>query len=323
MKYKDYYAILGVERSASPDDVKKAYRRLARKYHPDVSKEPDAEERFKEVAEAYETLKDPEKRAAYEQLGRHQAGQEFRPPPDWETRFGAGGVEDIDLADLFAHFGAHPRGRSGRASRAGFAIPGEDYEVTAELSLEDAARGTELELRLALAEASPDGTLRRVPKTVRARVPRGVTEGERLRIPGKGGAGLNGGPAGDLYLDIRLKPHPLFRVSGHDLYLELPVAPWEAVLGAQVEVPTLDGRIALTVKAGAKAGQKLRVPGRGLPRPRGGAGDLYCVLTIVTPDAPGEREKALYRELAAASRFDPREHLGVSVAEGARGGESA
>lgn len=310
MKYKDYYAVLGVERGASQDDIKKAYRRLARKYHPDVSKEADAEERFKEVAEAYETLKDPEKRAAYDQLGRHQAGQEFRPPPDWESRFGAGGFEDIDLADLFAHFGAHPGGGfSRRASRADFAMPGEDYEVTATLTLEEAARGTELNIQLSVPEMSPDGGLRRVPKSVRARVPRGVTDGERLRIPGKGGPGVNGGPAGDLYLNVKLKPHPLFRASGHDLYLELPLAPWEAVLGAQVEVPTLDGRISVTVKPGARAGQKLRVPGRGLPGPRGANGDLYCVLAIVTPPAPGEREKALYRELAAASQFDPRAHL--------------
>src|SRR4051812_43224419 len=165
MKYKDYYAILGVERGASQDDIKKAYRRLARKYHPDVSKEANAEERFKEVGEAYETLKDPGKRAAYEELGRHPAGEEFRPPPDWESRFGSGGFEDIDLADLFAALGGRPRGRSGRA---GFAAPGEDYEVTAALSLEDAAQGTELEFQLALAEPGPDGRVRRVPKTVRA-----------------------------------------------------------------------------------------------------------------------------------------------------------
>ncbi|HZR70854.1 MAG TPA: DnaJ C-terminal domain-containing protein [Burkholderiales bacterium] len=309
MKYKDYYAVLGVERTASQDDIKKAYRRLARKYHPDVSKKRDAEERFKEVAEAYETLKDPEKRAAYDQLGSHQAGQEFRPPPDWETRFSPGGFEDLDLADLFAHFGARPgRGFSGRRS-ADFAIPGEDYEVEARLSLEDAARGTELALQLAMPEIGPDGVRRRSPKTVRVRVPKGATEGERLRIPGRGGPGANGGPAGDLYLDIRLEPHPLFRVSGHDLYLELPLAPWEAVLGTQVEIPTLDGRISLSVKPGAKSGQKLRIPGRGLPRPQGAGGDLYCVLSIVTPPDPGERERSLYRELAAASHFDPRRHL--------------
>jgi curved DNA-binding protein len=309
MKYKDYYALLGVERTASQDDIKKAYRRLARKYHPDVSKEADAEERFKEVAEAYETLKDPEKRAAYDQLGRHQAGQDFRPPPDWETRFSPGGFEDIDLADLFAHFGAGSGRGFSRRGGGDFAMAGEDYDVNATLSLEDAARGAELGFQLAVPETGPDGVRRRAPKTVRVRVPRGVTDGERLRIPGKGGPGLNGGPAGNLYLNIRLTPHPLFRVSGHDLYLELPLAPWEAVLGAKVEVPTLEGRIEVTVKPGARAGQKLRVPGRGLPRPRGEAGDLYCVISIVTPGEPGEREKSLYQELAAASRFDPRAHL--------------
>jgi curved DNA-binding protein len=310
MKYKDYYALLGVERGASQDGIKKAYRRLARKYHPDVSKEPDAEERFKEVAEAYETLKDPEKRAAYDQLGSHQAGQDFRPPPDWESRFGAGGFEDIDLADLFAHFGARPgAGFSRRAGRGDFARPGQDYEVAVALELEDAARGTEVALQMTVSETGRDGVRRRAPKTIRARVPKGVTDGQRLRIPGKGGPGLDGGPAGDLYLDITLKPHSLFRVSGHDLYLELPLAPWEAVLGTQVEIPTLDGRISLTVKPGAKAGQKLRIPGRGLPKPQAGSGDLYCVLAIVTPPEPGEREIALYRELSSTSRFDPRAHL--------------
>jgi curved DNA-binding protein len=308
MKYKDYYEILGVERSASQEDVKKAYRRLARKYHPDVSKESDAEERFKELGEAYETLKDPEKRAAYDQLGRYQSGQEFRPPPDWETRFGQSGFDDLDLGDLFAHFGARPgRGFSSGASRADFAMPGEDYEVTATLGLEEVAQGTELSLQLSMPEVGSDGVRRRVPKTIRARVPKGVTDGERLRIPGKGGAGWNGGPAGDLYLNIALKPHPLFRASGHDLYLELPLAPWEAVLGARVEAPTLSGRISVSVKPGSRAGQKLRIAGRGLPRPHGENGDLYCVLSIVTPVSIDEREQALYRELASISRFDPRE----------------
>jgi curved DNA-binding protein len=308
MKYKDYYSILGVERGAPEDAVKKAYRRLARKYHPDVSKEPDAEERFKEVGEAYETLKDPQKRAAYDQLGRHQTGQEFRPPPDWESRFGQGGgfEEELDLSDLFAQFGARAGG--GFGSRAGFTARGEDYEVTADITLEEAARGTELNLKLSVPERRPEG-VRRVAQNIRARVPKGVTDGQRLRVAGKGGAGRKGGPAGDLYLNIKLRPHPLYRVSGHDLYLELPVAPWEAVLGAQAEVPTLDGRIAVSIPAGSRTGQKLRVAGRGLPRPRGDNGDLYCMLSVVTPASPTEPEKALYRELAKTSRFDPREHL--------------
>jgi len=311
MKYKDYYATLGVERGASQEDVKKAYRRLARKYHPDVSKEANAEERFKEIGEAYETLKDPEKRAAYDQLGRYQSGQEFRPPPDWETRFGPGGLDDIlDLGDLFAHFGARPgRGFStGGTNRADFALPGEDYEVTASIGLEEAARGTELNIQLAVGEIGAEGVRRRVPKTIRVRVPKGVTEGERLRIPGKGGPGWNGGPPGDLYLNIALKPHPLFRVAGHDLYLDLPLAPWEAVLGAQVQAPTLTSRVSLAVRPGSRAGQKLRVAGHGLPKPGGGSGDLYCLLSIVSPGTVDERERALYQELASVSRFDPREH---------------
>lgn len=306
MKYKDYYGILGVERGASGEDIKKAYRKLARKYHPDVSKEANAEDKFKEVSEAYETLRDDEKRAAYEQLGRYQSGQEFRPPPDWETRFGPGGPEDIDLSDLFAHFGG-AGGRSGGGRR--FSMGGQDYEAAARISLEDAHRGTEFNLQLLTTEVAEDGMIKRVPKTVRVRVPKGATDGQRLRVPGKGGPGLNGGPTGDLYLNIQLEPHPLYKVAGHDLYLELPITPSEAVLGTQVEVPALEGRIAVSIKPGAKAGQKLRIAGKGLPKPGAGQGDLYCVLSIVTPPSTDEREKELYRELATMSKFNPRSHL--------------
>ncbi len=307
MKYKDYYAILGVERGASDEQIKKAYRRLARKFHPDVSKEPNAEERFKEVAEAYETLKDAEKRSAYDQLGRYQAGQDFRPPPEWETQFAPGFEDSLDLGELFAHL-AGRRG-AGRGARS-FAIPGQDYEVTAHISLEQAHHGAELALDLTVPEARPDGMLQRVARTVRIRVPKGATEGQRLRVPKKGGPGINGGPDGDLYINIVLNPHPLFRVSGHDLYLELPLAPWEAVLGTRVEVPTLNGRVELAVPPGSKAGQKLRIARRGLAMPAGGHGDLYCVLSIVTPSVLGEREKELYRELASVSNFNPRGHFG-------------
>lgn len=304
MKYKDYYAILGVERTASGEDIKRAYRKLARKYHPDVSKEKGAEEKFKEVSEAYETLKDPEKKAAYEQLGRHSSGQEFRPPPDWAQRFGGGGTfdESADLGDLFEQIlGGRTGPRRGGPGRRGFAARGRDYEGTAQITLEQAAKGSELELSM---RGSPDGAT-----TVRVRVPKGVTHGERLRVPGKGMPGRNGGPAGDLYLNIEIQPHRLFKPSGHDLYLELPLAPWEAVLGASIEVPTLDGRITVTVPAGSRAGQKLRIGTRGLPKPREGAGHLYCVLSIVTPSSPAEGEKELYRELAKVSSFDPRAHL--------------
>jgi curved DNA-binding protein len=312
MKYKDYYRILGLARNASPDDVKRAYRKLARKFHPDVSKEKDAEERFKEINEAYQTLSDPEKRAAYDQLGAHRPGEEFRPPPGWEHRFrfGEGNLDDfLDLGDLFEHFGGLGR-RRGRGGRGGFAMPGQDYEVTAHLTLEEVYQGAEVGFDLSAPERTPDGAVRRVPKTVRVRVPKGATDGQRLRVPGKGGPGVNGGPAGDLYLNIALRPHPLFKVSGHDLYLELPVTPWEAVLGGEIEVPTLAGRVKVTVRPGSRAGQKLRLAGRGLPTPKGAHGDLYCVLQIVTPTALSEREKRLYEELGRLSSFNPRGHLG-------------
>ncbi|MDA8107358.1 MAG: DnaJ domain-containing protein [Betaproteobacteria bacterium] len=311
MKYKDYYAILGVARGAGEDEIKKAYRRLARKYHPDVSKEPNAEERFKEVSEAYETLKDSEKRAAYDSLGRHRAGQDFRPPPDWFSRYGAEpGFSDlggVDLSDLFASLG----GGFGRARgfRPGGPMPGEDYEVTVHLGLEEAFRGTEVELQLAARSIGPDGRLARTPKTIRARIPRGVTDGQKLRLRGKGGAGARGGPAGDLYLNIALHPHRLFRVSGHDLYLDVPVAPWEAALGATIEIPTLDGRVTMKVPAGSNGGQRLRLAGKGLPKPHGGAGDLYAVLNVAVPSVLSERERRLFEELRGASSFDPRGHF--------------
>jgi curved DNA-binding protein len=306
MKYKDYYKILGVERSASEDDIKKAYRRLARKFHPDVSKEPNAKEKFQDVSEAYETLRDKEKRAAYDSLGSgFRPGQDFRPPPDWFDRFGGGRSEDlggIDLSELFESLGAFGRatgfGRRGGEQRGRtMAFPGEDYEVPVRLTLEEAYRGAERSVQL-------DG------RSFTARIPRGATDGQRLRLRGKGGPGMNGGAPGDLYLQIHLEPHALFRASGHDLDLTVPLAPWEAALGAQVEIPTLEGRVTVKVPPGSKAGQKLRLAGKGLPRPGGGAGDLYAVLEIAVPADLTEREKRLFEELRATSRFDPRSRFG-------------
>ena len=309
MKYKDYYAALGVERGATQDEIKKAYRKLARKYHPDVSKEADAEERFKEVAEAYQTLSDPEKRAAYDQLGRYRPGEDFQPSQDWETRFGAGGFEDFDLGDLFARFGGYSRrSGGGHAGRGGFAMPGQDLEATAVISLEEAAQGTELELNLSTPTRGFGQAA--APQRTRVRVPKGAVDGQRLRVRGKGGPGIGGGPAGDLYLNIKLRPHPVFKPAGHDLYVEVPVAPWEAALGAEVEVPTLEGRARVRVRPGARGGQKLRLGGKGLPKPGGGAGDLYCVLQIVTPATLSEEEKALYERLRELSNFDPRGERG-------------
>jgi curved DNA-binding protein len=309
MKYKDYYASLGVQRNASSDEIKKAYRKLAHKYHPDVSKDPAGEEKFKEIAEAYETLKSPEKRAAYDQLGTHSSGQDFQPPPEWGRQFGDGqsSFEDADLADLFAGLAAG-RHRPGRQTGQ-FRMPGQDYEVTAHISLEEAYRGTEVELNLTVPEQDEEGFLRRVPRTFKVRIPKGATNGQRLRLPGRGGKGFQGGRDGDLYLNIVVRPHPLFRVNGHDLYFDLPLAPWEAVLGATVEVPTLGGPVNLKIPPNAGAGQQLRLAKRGLPKPHAAQGDLYAIVQIVLPAATSEGERELFRELAQGSTFNPRERL--------------
>ena len=311
MKYKDYYEILGVPRDATADAIKKAYRKLAHQYHPDVSKDPKGEEKFKEVAEAYKTLKDAQARAAYDKLGSHRPGEDFRPPPDWDQQFAGGdgnfSFEDIDLSDLFA--GLRSRGggsRAGGQRGANFPIPGQDYEVAAPITIEDAYRGTELDLNLSVPEYDEQGRLRRVPLAFKARIPKGVTDGERLRLPGKGGKGLNGGANGNLYLNIALQPHPLYRATGHDLYLDLPLAPWEAALGASVEVPTLGGPVRLKVPAGTNTGQKLRLGKRGLPKRGEGEGDLFAIAQIVVPPALTEREKTLFKDLAQASTFNPR-----------------
>lgn len=306
MKYKDYYKILGLERGAGADEVKKAYRRLARKYHPDVSKEKNAEERFKEVGEAYETLKDADKRAAYDGLGAFRSGQNFRPPPDWFERFHVHGADDlggVDLSDLFGSFsGSGGRGGAsgfqgfGRTRRRGRPLRGQDVEATVQLGLEDAARGSEVTLQVG-------------PQQVRARIPRGATEGQRMRLRGKGGPGAGGGPAGDLYLNIALRPHPQFRAEGHDLRIDVPLAPWEAALGAEIEIPTLEARVTLKIPPGSKAGQRLRLSGKGLPKPKGGSGDLYAVLMIAVPGTHSERERALYEQLREASSFNPRGDL--------------
>ena len=306
MKYKDYYAVLGLDRNASSEEIKKAYRKLAHKYHPDVSKDPAGEEKFKEVAEAYETLRSPEKRSAYDQLGTHKPGQEFQPPPDWGQQFGDEGFsfEGVDLADLFAGLAANRHG-PGRRTRQ-FRMPGQDYEVTTQISLEEAYRGTEVELNLTVPEYDEEGFVRRVLRTFKVRIPKGATNGQRLRLPGRGGKGLEGGRDGDLYLNIEVRPHPLFRVNGHDLYVDLPLAPWEAVLGGTVEVPTLGGPVHLKVPPNSRAGQKLRLAKRGLPRPKGAEGDLYAIVHIVVPATTSERERELFKALAQGSTFNPR-----------------
>jgi len=292
MKYKDYYAALGVPRNADTDQIKKAYRKLARQYHPDVSKSAGTEARFKEIGEAYATLKDPEKRAAYDELGRRPAGEEFAPPPQWSHEYAsdAQSFEDIDLADLLDALGRRHRTARGP-------VHGRDYETAVRISLEDAHRGTTLSLNLDDEEGG---------RTLRVTIPPGVSEGQKLRLRGKGGKGRNGGTDGDIYLHITLTPHPVFRADEHDLYFDLALAPWEAALGAEVEVPTLDGPVVLKVPPGTRSGQKLRLRGRGLANGRGGRGDLYGAVHIDVPAALTERERELFKELASASRFNPR-----------------
>jgi curved DNA-binding protein len=313
MKFKDYYQALGLERTASVDDVKKAYRKLAHRYHPDVSKDPQGEEKFKEVAEAYATLKDPEKRAAYDQLGSRGSGEQFTPPPDWQQRYktDAAGFDDVDLADIFAAFGrSGSRGRS----RQDFPVPGQDYKIAAPVSLEQVFRGGEIEIHAELAEYDKNGLAHRVAHVFKVTLPNGATDGQRLRLAGKGGSGLNGGRAGDLYVVLSLLPHPLYRVSGRDLYLDLPLAPWEAVLGCKVEIPTLAGQVELNIKPGTLAGQKLRLAKRGLAASDGSNGALYALVRIEVPAQIGPREHVLYEQLAANSTFSPRAHFAKGAA---------
>lgn len=317
MDYKDYYAVMGVARDATQDEIKRAYRKLARKYHPDVSKEADAERQFKELGEAYEVLKDPEKRAAYDQLGSGwQAGQDFRPPPGWDAgfEFSGGGYTDTggrDFSDFFESlfgqgggFHGHPFGR--RTTSSG---RGEDHHSTIEVGLDDAFHGATLALKLRVPEYDAKGHLRMHERSLQVKVPRGVTAGKRIRLPGQGGPGRNGGPSGDLFLEVQLRPHPLYEVAGKDVFLQLPVTPWEAALGGRIEVPTLAGRVELAIPAGARSGQKLRLKGRGLPVPKGPAGDQFVVLQIVTPPADTPASRALYEQMAREMAFDPRAHL--------------
>ncbi|RTZ48160.1 molecular chaperone DnaJ [Candidimonas sp. SYP-B2681] len=309
MKYVDYYKVLGVERNASLADIKKAYRKLAHKYHPDVSKGDNSEEKFKDIAEAYATLKDPEKRAAYDELGRHSQGEEFVPPRQWQQHFheNAADFSDVDLSDLLAAFAA-----AQHAERRGRAPPptkGPDYEVQVTVTLEQIYRGAETEITVSVPEYDVNGLLHRGPRTFRIHIPKGASDGQRLRLPEKGGSGLRGGKSGDLYIVMSIEPHKLYRVSGNDLYIDLPLTPWEAALGAKVKIPTLGGPVEMTIPPGTVSDRKLRLNKRGLPAANGVQGDLYAVVRIEVPKTLTARERELFSELAKASKFDPRARL--------------
>jgi curved DNA-binding protein len=312
MEFRDYYATLGVERTASPDEIKRAYRKLARKYHPDVSKEPDAEARFKEVAEAHEVLSDPEKRAAYDDVGqRYGQRGEFHPPPGWDgggfefSGRDAGPGADMDFSDFFESlFGHRMRGAAHGMPQRGAG----DRHAKIVIDLVDAYRGARktLTLRMPVVDAQGRVTLRE--RQLDVQIPAGVREGQHLRLSGQGSPGEGGMPAGDLYLEIGFQPHPHFRVDGRDVYMDLPVAPWEAAVGATVVAPMPDGSVQITVPPGSGAGRKLRLKGKGLPgRP---PGDLYAVLVITAPPADTPAAEQAYAALARAfPHFNPRREL--------------
>ncbi len=314
MEFKDYYETLGVKRDATQDEIKRAYRKLARKYHPDVSSEPDAEARFKEVKEAYEVLKDPEKRAAYDQLGsRWREGQDFQPPPGWDAgfEFSGGGFTDADAAQFSEFFESLFGGRGayfhtgGRRRRRSF--KGEDHHAKILIRLEDAYQGATRSIQLQVPELTPDGHVTLRKRTLQVKIPRGIAAGQQIRLAGQGAPGIEGGPAGDLYLEVEFEPHPLYQIEGRDVYLTLPVAPWEAALGARVPVPTLGGRVDLKIPAGSQSGQKLRLKGRGLPGKT--PGDQYVVLKIVVPRKLDDKGRALFEQMAREIPFNPREEL--------------
>ncbi len=314
MEYKDYYQTLGVARGAKQDELKRAYRKLARKYHPDVSKEADAEQKFKEVNEAYEVLKDPEKRAAYDQLGANwQAGQDFRPPPDWDANFefSGGGFTQQDasaFSDFFAQMFGGGAGFGFGGGREDLRQPARDHHAKILIDLQDAFDGASRSITLQAPYVDAHGRVGTRPHTLNVKIPKGICPGQQIRLQGQGAEGRDG-RKGDLYLEVAFKPHPLYRIDGRDLEFDLPIAPWEAALGATVQVPTPAGAVAVKIPRNSATDQKLRLKGRGLPGRTNG--DLYGVLKIAVPPAGDKQAAALYRQMARELPFNPRAKLGV------------
>ncbi|MDY6991033.1 MAG: DnaJ C-terminal domain-containing protein [Pseudomonadota bacterium] len=309
MEYKDYYQILGLSRNASQDEIKRAYRKLARKYHPDVSKEANAEQHFKEVGEAYEVLKDPQKRAAYDQLGtRWHAGEDFQPPPGWQQGFDFGGAgftgsDAFDFSDFFETL----FGKERAAQSQGFFRHGEDQRTKIAITVEEAYHGTQRALQLQLPEINAQGQRNVQTRILNVKIPAGVVDGQHIRLAGQGSAGLGGGQRGDLYLEIELQSHSLYRIEQRDVYLTLPITPWEAALGSTISVPTLAGKVELKIPAGSQSGRKLRLKGRGFPgKP---PGDQYVVLQMVTPQADSVAAQDFYQQMAQKLPFNPRVNM--------------
>jgi curved DNA-binding protein len=325
VKYRDYYEILGIKRDAAQNDVQRAYRKLARKYHPDVNKEAGAEDKFKEINEAYEVLKDPEKRKMYDQLGPNwKAGQDFRPPPGWEGQFdfgrggaqtefqwgGSGGFSDFFEA-MFGGTGGFRQARGGAGPGgfgrgAVFQQAGADQETTIRVSLEEAFLGGTKPILLQSRTINPQGQLQVQERRFDVKIPPGILPGQRIRLAGQGEEGMGGGPKGDLYLKVEIEPHAVFELKGRDVSMDLPVAPWEAVLGSEIRVSALSGSIDLKIPPGTQGGQKLRLRGKGMPNLKGTPGDLYVTVVVKVPTHPSEKEKELFEELKKSSNFNPR-----------------
>ena len=310
MEFKDYYQILGVKEDANLKEIKKAYRKLALKYHPDMNAASNAEEKFKEIAEAYEVVKDPARRAEYDELRQYGGapGQGFEPPPGWQSRQGGGGFSgggEQDFSDFFnSMFGGHDRGFTQGSRQKTRVNKGQDVELEVPIFLEDTLSGEAKTIEF-LVPSNVNGQVSRVKKTLKVKIPVGVSDGERVRIKGQGAAPQGNGPSGDLYLHIRLVPHPLFDVQGHNLLITVPVAPWEAALGVKITVPTLTGKITLNIAKNSQSGQKLRVKGKGL-KSKTGVGDMFAVLKVVMPPSTDEKVNTLWQQLAESATFDPR-----------------
>lgn len=308
MEFKDYYKVLGVATDADLKTIKTAYRKLARKYHPDVSDEHDAEKRFKEVAEAYEVLSDETKRAEYEQLRKYgRGGQSFEPPPEWQSKAGR---SQGDFSDFFENIFGSGGFKRGAADAFGggedfSSQRGRDIEVELPLFLEDTFSDEARPIEYSLPHHGPQGRLPDIRKTLKVKIPVGVVDGERIRLKGQGGPGFGNGAAGDLFLRIRLIPHPLFDIAGTDLSIVVPIAPWEAALGVKLTLPTLTGKISLSVAANSQSGQRLRIKGKGM-RTRKGHGDLFAILKVVMPERSPAEAEALWQELAKKAEFNPR-----------------
>ncbi len=311
MEFQDYYKVLGVANDADLKAIKTAYRKLARKYHPDVSDEHDAEKRFKEVAEAYEVLSDETKRAEYDQLRKYgRGGQSFEPPPQWQSKAGRSHGPQGDFSDFFENIfgsGGYESGAANafRGSEDFTSQRGRDVEVEMPLFLEDTFSDEARPIEYSLPHYGPKGRMEDIRKTLKVKIPAGVADGERIRLKGQGGPGFGNGPAGDLFLRIRLIPHPLFDINGTELSIVVPIAPWEAALGVKLTVPTPTGKINLSIAANSQSGQRLRIKGKGL-RKRTGQGDLFAILKVVMPERSPTEAEALWQELSEKAQFNPR-----------------